>query len=233
MNQPPNFDRLARLYLWMEWCSFGPWLTRTRTAFLPDLARAHRALVIGDGDGRFTARLLRENLAIQIDAVDGSAAMLRELLRRAGPHADRVKTYLADARAWQPLAPILAEPYDLVATHFFLDCLTQHEVRTLATRIASACTPTALWVVSEFAVPETRFGALLARPLVSFLYRCFRWLTGLSVRTLPDHCAALQSAGFMLREQRPRLGGLLVSELWMVRPFGPIPEAEDASRKPQ
>ena len=85
MNSPPNFNRLARIYLWMELACFGPWLWWCRCTFLRELADSRRALVIGDGDGRFTARLLRANPGIQIDAVDSSAAMLHSLLRRAGP----------------------------------------------------------------------------------------------------------------------------------------------------
>jgi Methyltransferase domain len=227
MNDPPNFNRLARLYRWMEWLSFGPWLALTRTAFLPEAAHGRRALVIGDGDGRFTDRLLRSNPAIHVDAVDTSSAMLDELLRRAGPKASRVRVHLADARTWQPPAPILAEPYDLIATHFFLDCLTQHEVRALAAKIGSAAAPSALWVVSEFAVPEGRFGALIARRLVSGLYWAFSWLTGLTVRALPDHGAALRSAGFTQIERRARLGGLLISELWSTRYASLLPEETD------
>lgn len=223
MSGPPNFNRLARLYRWMEWFSFGPWLALTRRDFLPEALHARRALVLGDGDGRFTARLLRLNPEIQVDAVDASSGMLDELLRRAGPYASRVRVHLADARTWQPPAPIDAEPYDLIATHFFLDCLTQHEVRALVTRIGNATAPSALWVISEFAVPEGRFGTLIARPLVSALYWAFNRLTGLTVRALPDHGAALRSAGFTQVERRARLGGLLVSELWSTRPAGPFP----------
>src|SRR6185437_1080687 len=60
-NDTPKFDRLARVYRWMEWLSFGPYLSRCRRAFLPQLRDARRALVLGDGDGRFTAALLRRN----------------------------------------------------------------------------------------------------------------------------------------------------------------------------
>jgi SAM-dependent methyltransferase len=214
MNRPPNFNRIARLYRWMEFLSFGPWLAFTRRTFLPQLADARRALVLGDGDGRFTARLLRENAGVQVDAVDASSAMLDVLLARAGPHAGRVHAHLADVRTWQLSAPIAAPPYDLIATHFFLDCLTTGEVRTLAARLRSAVSGSAVWVVSEFAVPSGWGGSLIARQLVASLYLAFGLLTGLAVRTLPDHQDALRCAGFTLLERRSRLGGLLIAELW-------------------
>ncbi len=207
---PPNFNSLARIYRWMELLTFGPWLERCRHAFLGDLTGCRRAAILGDGDGRFTAQLLRANPIIEIDAVDASAAMLRALLRRAGQNAARVRVHCADARTWQPANP----PYDLVATHFFLDCLTDDVVRSLADRLRGALSPSCLWVVSEFAIPEGVFGRWLARPLVWLLYRAFGLLTGLAVRNLPDHAAALRAAGCTRRERRSWLGGLLIAEIW-------------------
>jgi SAM-dependent methyltransferase len=208
-SSAPDFNRLANLYRWMEYFSFGPFLCLARSAFLPRLGACRRALVLGDGDGRFTAGLLRLNRCIEVDAVDASDAMLQALLRRAGMHAARVHAHLADARAWVPTAPC-----DLIVTHFFLDCLTTDEVAALALRLRPAAAPNALWVVSEFAVPEGWFGRLLAGPLVAALYLAFGLLTGLSVRRLPDHSTALRQAGFVLEERHWRLGGLLQSELW-------------------
>lgn len=213
-----NFDCLARLYRWMEYFSFGPWLQRCRCAFLEELTPCRRALIFGDGDGRFTAQLLRANPDIEIDAVDSSAAMLSALCRRAGPDAARVHAYCADARDWLPANP----PYDLVVTHFFLDCLCTGEIRALAADMRDAVSPSALWVVSEFALPPGWYGRLVAHPVVWTLYRAFGMLTGLAVRKLSDHAAALRSAGFSLKKRRTWLRGLLASEIWVVSP-GPLP----------
>jgi len=208
----PQFDKLARVYRWMEYLSFGPALSRCRAEFLPRLADCRHALVIGDGDGRFTARLLAANRLIKVDAIDAGPAMLEALLRRAGKNAARVRAEVADARLWQATN---AEPYDLVVTHFFLDCLTTAEVRSLAGRIHLASNSNSLWVVSEFAVPQSFFGRIIARPLVAALYAAFGILTGLKVRSLPEYDAALTEAGFRMVRRRTRLCGLLVSEMWM------------------
>jgi hypothetical protein len=218
MNRPPDFDRLARLYRCMEFITFGPWLSLTRRTFVSHLTHSRRALVLGDGDGRFAGRLLRANPAVLVDAVDASGAMLQGLLRHAVPHADRVSVHLADARGWPCPAPGIGPARDLIATHFFLDCLTQAEVESLAARLRSVVSPSALWVVSEFAIPGGWFGRLVARPLVAILYGSFGLLTGLTVRSLPDHASALSRAGFSLKERRTRLGGLLIAELWSAGP---------------
>jgi SAM-dependent methyltransferase len=217
MSRPPDFNRLARLYRWMEFFSFGPWLALTRRTFLGRLPHVRRALVLGDGDGRFTAGLLRANRNVHVDAVDASAAMLQALIGRAGSHADRVRICQADVRAWQPPAAG-AQPYDLIATHFFLDCLTTEEIQLLTASLRDAVSPSALWVVSEFAIPPGWRGRLFARPVVACLYFSFRLLTGLTVGKLPHHALTLRQAGFTLLDRRSRLGGLLVADLWSANP---------------
>jgi len=214
MTSPPNFNRLSHLYQSMELVSFGPFLARTRFTFLAKTTASTRALVLGDGDGRFTARLLRTNPSIQIDAVDASPAMLQALLRRAGPHAARVRTHLADARHFHPPNLPANMQFDLIVTHFFLDCLTTAEIQSLALTLRAAAAPNAQWLVSEFAVPPTPYGRFIAAPIVAALYRAFGLLTGLTIRSLPDHPSALRHAGFTLQAHRSRLAGLLTSQLW-------------------
>lgn len=209
----PNFDRLSRIYRCMEWASFGPFLWWCRCAFLDEMSSRSHALVLGDGDGRFTARLLKTSPSIQIVAIDASASMLHALARRAGPDRARLRTIRADIRAWQPEA---SASYDLIVTHFFLDCLSTEEVGTLAERVRAWAAPNAVWVVSEFSIPDGWFGSLVARPIVSGLYRAFGWLTGLRQRRLPDHTMVLRAAGFGLVQRRTWLGGLLVGERWAV-----------------
>lgn len=205
-----NFDRVARPYRWLEYLSFGPMLERCRYDRLPALTDARRALVLGDGDGRFLARLLEANRDLEADVVDGSAAMLGLLSRRvaAAGASGRVAVHQADARFFES-----AGVYDLVVTHFFLDCFETEEIREMAGRIRPHLAPGAVWVVSEFAIPKG-LASLPARIVVSGLYLAFGVLTGLRVRRLPDYASALHSNGLALRERRQWLGGLLVSEIW-------------------
>jgi hypothetical protein len=136
--------------------------------------------------------------------------MLGVLFRRASPHNNRICAHQADVRTWQPGGP----PYDLVVTHFLLDCLTSEEVQSLATTLRNAVSPGSHWIVSEFAIPSDWFGRLVARPVVLALYRGFGWLTGLQISELPNHPFALREASFTLETRRRWLHGLLISELW-------------------
>lgn len=214
--QPANFDRIARPYRWLEYLSFGPMLERCRFYRIPQLASTRRALVYGDGDGRFLARLLAANPNLHADVIDQSPAMLRLLESRvAAVHAgDRIRIHPADAFAFEP-----AGNYDLVITHFFLDCFTTAEVQALAQKIRPRLAPGALWVISEFAIPGGA-AALPAKCIVTSLYAAFGILTGLHTRTLPDYAAALATAGFTLEDRKASLGGMLVSEVWQVEEIG-------------
>lgn len=212
-----NFDRVARPYRWMEYLSFGLLLQRCRAYRISQLKECRRALALGDGDGRFLTQLMKNNSLLEAEAVDASSAMLRLLENRilSVGARNRLAVQCEDARSFTP-----ARQYDLVATHFFLDCLDTGEVTALAERIRPHLSAGAMWVVSDFAVPYG-LAEMPARLIVSFLYAAFGLLTGLRIRKLPAHGNALRAAGFRLTDRKTWLGGLLFSELWQ-------PEATDA-----
>jgi ubiquinone/menaquinone biosynthesis C-methylase UbiE len=208
-----NFDPIARPYRWLEYMTFGPSLERCRSAQLVRLAGAQHALFFGDGDGRFLARLLAANTTLSADVVDSSRSMLGILdrrIQRSGPQARRrISLHHADALHWNP-----SGSYDLVVSHFFLDCFFPHQLEQLFDRVLPHLRPGAQWVISEFAIPRNPFAAYLAGGLIGLLYRAFGLLTGLPVRTLPDYAALLLGRGFVLIRDRRYLAGLLCSQLW-------------------
>jgi ubiquinone/menaquinone biosynthesis C-methylase UbiE len=197
-----NCDRIARCYRWIEYLAFGKELERRRFRFVCEIADARRALILGDGDGRFLARSAAASQAC-IDYVDLSARMLELARQRAGTHG--IAYHQADALTL-PLAP--AE-YDLIATHFFLDCFDERDLEILIERTARASQPGALWLISEFRRPQW------AAPLLSTLYLFFRLTTGLTTRRLTDHRPLLVKHGFRLRREETSCFGLLASELWV------------------
>lgn len=209
-----NFDRVARPYRWLEYLSFGPWLTRCRTAQLTHLTGARHALLLGDGDGRFLARLLAANPTLTADVVDSSHAMLTLLDRRLrrSEFRQRVRLHQADALQWNPTGS-----YDLIVSHFFLDCFFPHQLEQLFDAVLPHALPGAHWVISEFAIPRNPFAAWFARGIIRWLYRAFGWTTGLSVRALPDYAASLQRRGLRLSQDQSYLAGLLRSQLWTLR----------------
>jgi SAM-dependent methyltransferase len=213
---PPNFDPVARIYRYAEYLTLGPLLQRTRTHFLPQLTECRRALALGDGDGRFLSRLLQQNRGMQAVAVDTSAEMLSLLqthCHKAMPHdTNRLRVWHGSALHVTP-----AKDIDLITTHFFLDCLTQPELNTLAQTIAAHTTPGTLWLLSDFGPPHPRLLRPFAALYIRALYLAFRILTGLRVTHLPDPQSALAAAGFDRIARHDLLHGLLYTEIWQHR----------------
>jgi ubiquinone/menaquinone biosynthesis C-methylase UbiE len=211
--KPANFDRVARPYRWLEYMSFGPCLERCRDAQLARLTGARRALLLGDGDGRFLARLLAANPIVTADVVDSSQSMLTILeqrIRSSGPQARRrICLHRADALEWN-----LSGSYDLIVSHFFLDCFFPCQLEQLFDRVLPHALPGARWVISEFAIPRNPLAACLARGIIGLLYRAFGLLAGLEVRALPEYASPLLSRGLVLSYDRRYLGGLLCSQVW-------------------
>lgn len=207
----PNFDHIARPYRWLEYLSLGRALERCRFHFFPQLLDCRRALILGDGDGRFTAKFLATNTLIEVDAVDISQAMLALLRQGSEAASERLRTHLADARVFPYESA--SKPYDLVVTHFFLDCLTQPELDELVTRIVPALAPGALWLISDFRIPEGPM-RLPARVYVRSLYLAFRMLTGLKTTQLPDYASPFAEQGLTCKARHRSLAGLLTTELW-------------------
>jgi trans-aconitate methyltransferase len=207
-----NFDLIAKPYRWLEYLTFGPALQKTRLHYLPALLHSRNALILGDGDGRFTAALLAANPSITVHAIDRSATMLQLLRHRCESttpdSAQRLRTKQANA-----LTLPLSATYDLIVTHFFLDCLTQTELHSLVPRIANHMQPGALWLLSDFQIPAN-FAKLPARLLVRALYLAFRILTNLHTTALPDHTTPLQQSGLTCIAYHHRLSGILTTELW-------------------
>jgi hypothetical protein len=143
--------------------------------------------------------------------------LLRTRVHRAGAE-DRLTTMCADARAF----PLPGSGYDLIVTHFFLDCLTGPETAALMTRLRPHLNPGAVWLVSEFEVPTgSRLLAGFARTLIAALYLGFRLLTGLRVRRIPSWRELLARSGFGRDARQTLLGGLLVSECWRLQATAP------------
>jgi ubiquinone/menaquinone biosynthesis C-methylase UbiE len=212
MSRPARFGRLARVYRWMEYFSFGLYLQRCRMLRIAEMAACRRALVYGDGDGRFLAELVRSAREMRIAAVDASSEMLRQATKRL-PSEARARLVQEDALGCE-VSAFPEAPFDLVVSHFFLDCFNEEELFTLVARVNVAAGEGAVWVVSDFAIPQQPVARQLARLVVGGLYLAFGLLTGLRTRRLPDHRRVMRESGWRLEDRRTLLLGLLASERW-------------------
>ncbi len=168
------------------------------------------------GTDAFWRACWQANPTLTADVVDSSQAMLRILdrrIRRCGPQArQRICLHHADALQWKP-----SGSYDLIVSHFFLDCFFPQQLEQLFAGRSSPCSPGAQWVISEFAIPRNAFAAYLRAGSSVRLYRAFGLLTGLPVRALPDYATSLLRRGLAPSHDRRYLAGLLCSQIWTKR----------------
>jgi ubiquinone/menaquinone biosynthesis C-methylase UbiE len=209
-----NCNRIATYYETIEHLSFGRHLEHRRFAFLGDTKTSRRAIVCGGGDGRFLARLLRVNARVEVDFVDLSSRMITLTEQRiegmGRTFRERVRFHTGDVRNLD--AP--ADCYDLIVTHFFLDCFSNEELDEVVGRLTRWGTPQVKWIVSDFREAGGPLGRLWTRGVIGGLYMAFRFTTGLRVTRLPRYKAALARAGYILRFEEEALAGLLHSSVW-------------------
>lgn len=215
-----SFDRLARHYRWMEAVLAGGILQHCRTAFIDQVEEPGSALLLGEGNGRYLSPFLQLNRSTRVVCVEQSARMIscaKRALQRQGIDSARVEFIQADLLTWD--AP--AETFDLIVSHFFLDCFTEAQLRVLVPRIAAAGRGDCVWIVSDFQIPEAGFWELRARVVHKLMYAFFHFATGLPARRLTQPDALLADVGFELARRVTAQRGLLRSDQWVRRQTGP------------
>ncbi|VTR94666.1 Methyltransferase type 12 OS=Pedosphaera parvula (strain Ellin514) GN=Cflav_PD6498 PE=4 SV=1: Methyltransf_12 [Gemmata massiliana] len=213
MTPRPSFDWLAPVYRTLERLTFGGLLHWCRTAHLDHLHERRKALIVGDGDGRFLADLLRANPNVEVDSLDISPGMIAVAQQRIATipgAAARVRFVVADART----DALPATGYDLVVTNFVLDCFRRPELAIVVHRLASACAPNAMWVDGDFRVPRAGWARPVARLALAGMYAFFRLATRLPAGALIDPAPLIAAESFARASEVSRLGGFLSARLW-------------------
>ena len=212
-----GFDKLANTYALLERLSFGSSLQKTRERGLQaiDTNRPTRALLLGDGDGRFAAAALARAPRLIVESVDSSEVMLETARSRIQKHAPRgVDRYIArneDALS----AHYSVDSYDLIVAQFFFDCFSSDSSNRLIRELQRALRVDGKFVYADFAIPRSQPWKSLSRCVVWSLYRFFRLATSLPARRLPR----IQWPDTLTLENRQSaLKGLLVSEIRINRP---------------
>ena len=209
-----SFDAIAPWYRTLERIAFGNDLQRCRVACLGEISPPCRALIVGEGNGRFLCELLRIYPGVEVDCIDASSGMLelaRKRLERELPeHAHRVLFLHRDFPSW----PAPENHYDLLVTHFFLDCFAELRLAAIIEKLARAATDKAHWLLADFCVPENGFSRLRSRAWLAVMYRFFRVTAGIEARELIDSTPFLEAEGFVLARQHLFRKGMLKSEMW-------------------
>lgn len=206
-----NTDRIARSYQWLEYAAFGLELEHARFDFLPYAADARRVLILGEGDGRFLARLLQTNRHASIVVVETSPRMIDIARRRLNSaQQSRVEFHQMDAVD----GSLPGGPFDFAVTHFFLDILGPRDAEAVIHKVSFLLAPGAGWIVSEFQQPTFGFRHWHARLWLRAMYSFFSATTGLRASKLPPYRDVLARSGFTEIVHRERRLGLILSQVW-------------------
>jgi len=216
-KSPSGFDWLAPHYRWMERILAGEKLQRCRTAYLKDVLPVRKALLLGEGRGRFLDALLEQQPDVRCVCVDASERMLDLTRSRLGSAANNVAFVRADLASWTPPE----SGFDLIVADFVFDCFTDEQLAPMIARWAGAAAPNARWLVAEFHLPERGLARWRAKAILSVMYMFFRWATGIPADKLPNPDALLRQHGFELRDRRITEWGLLQTDWWERQP--PVP----------
>ena len=215
-----SFDAIAPWYRALETIAFGDALQRCRVACLDEIRSPRNALTVGEGDGRFLCELLRQYPGVQVDCVDASERMLQLAEKRvANELPDRngqVRFVQRDITHWVPPE----NHYDLVVTHFLLDCFPEAELAGAIKNIATAAKSDAGWLLADFCVPARGFARFRARVWLAAMYQFFRFTARIPATELINPTPFMKAEGFVLGRQFLFQSGLLKSELWRKSPLG-------------
>jgi ubiquinone/menaquinone biosynthesis C-methylase UbiE len=208
-----SFDAIAPWYRALETVAFGNALQQARVACLDEIGSPRRALIVGEGNGRLLAALLQRQPLIRIDCVDTSERMLdlarRHVMDTLPDEISRVEFLQQDVTAWTP-----QDRYDLIVTHFVLDCFRTEQLGRIVAKLAQAAAPRAVWLLADFAIPEAGWARGHARTWLAVMYGFFRCVAGIEARELVDPSPFLRVEGFVLERQHQFRFGMLKSELW-------------------
>lgn len=209
-----SFGALAPWYRTLEWIAFGDDLQRCRVACLSEIGAPRRALILGEGNGRFLCELLRLHPGVEVDCLDASDQMLRlarkRIERELPERVESVRFLHQDITSWA--AP--ERHYDLVVTHFVLDCFPEVALSGITKKLAHAATDDANWLLADFCIPGNGWARRRARGWLAVMYSFFRLTARIQTTELVDPTPFMQAVGFGLARQLLFRKGMLKSERW-------------------
>jgi len=209
-----NFDGVASSYLFLETITFGNQLQKCRTSMISHLTNSKRALVLGEGNGRFLEAFCKANPLAEILVIDESPRMLDLAKRRIAnanpPINNQIEFRCANVFEILPLTGT----FDLIVCNFFLDCFTSSEIGHLLGLFRQMLFGEGLLVVGDFRKPHSIFGKIIGEFILKFMHVFFQKTAGISATELTDLHAILQERSFQKAVEKKLFFGFLNSSIW-------------------
>jgi ubiquinone/menaquinone biosynthesis C-methylase UbiE len=224
-----SFDLLAPHYRWMEAVLAGDKLQRCRTHWLDQVRHCRSALLVGEGNGRFLAACAENLPQAHFTVIDASQKMLRQAearWKRAGGESSRVQFL----QAALPESKLPERTFDLIVTNCFFDCFASDPLAQVIANIAARASDDAVWLVTDFAVPQNGWAKWRAKAVLRLAYTFFRITTGIQANAICPPDPFLNQAGFAMNGRIEQDAGLLYSAMWQ-RTKNPNPATRTAARR--
>ncbi len=205
-----SFDPIAPFYRAIEGIFAAGFLQRSRLAFLDEIPKPVNALFVGEGNGRCLAEFVKAHPHAHFTCLDSSLAMLK----LAGKRVAKLQTGSVDFIHSDLLTWRTNQKFDLIVTHYFLDCFDADGLGKVIPHLAAVAAPGAHWLIADFHQPATGWRKGFAAFLLAALYRFFGLTTGLATRQLVAPDPFLLQSGFKKIRRRSFACGLIHGVLW-------------------
>lgn len=201
-----GYDQLARWYRVLEWLMFGRVLHRSRIALLGEIPDLHRALFLGDGDGRLLKQFCVMQPHCHIVSIDQSAAMIdlqqRQIQSVSNPVVFHQRFAGTDGFAERLSAEIGGDKFDLIVWPYFLDCFTAEELRVFIPGWLSLLNDGGLVYFVDFVRPPCGPKGWVCSVKLLWMHWLFRWQTGLPNRKLVNLPELIERSPVRLLQRR-------------------------------
>lgn len=207
-----SFDNLATSYASLERLMFGHYLEQSRLHGITTFDSPHpqRALVLGEGDGRFTNLVLKEYPNLTVDSIERSSEMREQTkmrIQKLGKiYENRHRFIATEAKSFSFPNSV----YDIVVGQYFLDCFNTNDANKLLVKISRTLKPDGKLIYTDFSIPQKPPARWAGKTIVSFLYQFFRLTTDIESNQLPT---LTWPQPLKLTAQKTLLKGLLTSEI--------------------
>lgn len=163
-------------------------------------------MVVGDGDGRFTAELLRVRPDLRVDYVECSKGMVKLAQQRIEQLevGESVHWATENINEWK------GSGYDLVVTHFLLDCFEGDDLTLLIDSLYGKLNSRGYWLSSDFN-PSVGWWA---RIWVKLMYLFFRLVASLKASHLTPFEPLFKTLGMSSEAEFTSFRGFIYSSLW-------------------
>lgn len=173
-----DFSPIAPVYDLIGSLFFGGKLHSSQLENLSKLPKRFKhILIVGGGTGKFLKDLIAVKEFEQLTYVDISPKMI-DLAKSKVSEKENIHFINGDE------ATIPNQSYDLIITHYFLDCFDQEKFEELAHRLLNKLTVGGYWSMVDFYInPKSSH---FKKYFVCFLYKFFKLSCHLNTKELPD-----------------------------------------------